>query len=205
MFSLLKFLLEGQVYEVLLVTRNNVAPVGVVRKGSKLHFRLFGGKSAEEIKEHPHVSIQFTNDAGLIVRLALNIPPEEELGFVEAGKYRWVKGLPGLYGDVEWETKEHSDEIGTTSVLDATMTPVGEIEGSLSPRPMSRADCALIEMAVDFTRLGVARGKKALELYRRMLRNYRLYGRLGGRDPIAKKMVEWASELGLSKELEEIE
>ncbi|AEO13947.1 DUF447 domain-containing protein [Thermococcus sp. AM4] len=202
--SLLNFLIEGQVYEVLLVTRGNVAPIGIVRKGPGLHFRLFGGRSAEEIREHPHVSIQFTNDAGLIVRLALNVPPAEKLEFVESGKYRWIKGLPGLYGDVEWEMREHSDEIGTAMVLEGVITPLGEIEGSLPPRPMSRADCALIEMAVDFTRLRAAKGKKARELHTRMLASYRLYRRLGGRDWIAKKMVEWASELGLSEELKEI-
>ncbi|MCD6524712.1 MAG: hypothetical protein J7K48_06970 [Thermococcus sp.] len=70
---------------------------------------------------------------------------------------------------------------------------------------MSRADCALIEMAVDFTGLRVAKGPKVKELYSRMLDNYRLYERLEGRDPVAKKIMEWASELGLSEELQEIE
>ena len=203
--SPLNFLIEGQVYEVLLVTKGNVAPIGVVRDGQKLRFRLFGGRSAEEIQRHPHVSVQFTNDAGLIVRLALNLPSEKELEFSGYGKYRWIKGLPGVYGDVEWELKEHSDEIGTGVVLEGAVTPRGEINGALPPRPMSRADCALIEIAVDFTRLRVAKGPKVRELYSRMLDNYCLYERLGGRDPVAKKIMEWASELGLSEELQEIE
>nr|WP_245608284.1 hypothetical protein [Thermococcus guaymasensis] len=42
-------------------------------------------------------------------------------------------------------------------------------------------------MAVDFTGLRIAKGPKVKELYSRMLDNYRLYERLEGRDPVAKK------------------
>lgn len=205
MGGFLHSLSEGQVYEVLLVTRGNVAPIGIVRRGKSLAFKLFGEKSVEEIIEHPYVSVQATNSAGLIVRLALNLPPEEKLEFEERGEYRWIKGLPGVYGDVKWKMREHSDELGTTQIFEAVLHPRGEIKVFLPPRPLSRADCLLIELAVDFTRLRIARGKTAEKLYRRMLSNYRLYRHLGGEDPLAEKIMEWASELGLTKELEEVE
>ncbi|WP_240921758.1 DUF447 domain-containing protein, partial [Thermococcus sp. 21S9] len=44
---------EGKVYEVLLVTKSNLTPIGIIRKGNYFYFKLFEGKSFQEIKEHP--------------------------------------------------------------------------------------------------------------------------------------------------------
>ncbi|ASJ01040.1 DUF447 domain-containing protein [Thermococcus gorgonarius] len=207
MIPLLDFLSEGQVYEMLLVTQSNVTPVGVIRRGGTLFFKLFGGKSAEEIKRHPYASLQITNDAGLIVRLALNMPPKEGLTLVRRGEFRWVEGIPGFYGRVNWKLKDHEDELGRTRVLTCALDVLGIIEGSLVPRPFSRADCALIEMAVDFTRLKVAVNSNvnlAKRLCDRICENYNLYQRLGGSDPVGEKIMEKASELCLTKELQKV-
>lgn len=205
--SFLDFLSEGQVYEMLLVTRSNIAPVGVVRKGEKLFFKLFGGRSAEELEKHPYASLQSANDAGFIVRLALNLPLQKKLEIQEKGNFRWIQGLPGVYGKVEREWTIHKDELGEARVLKCSLTVLGEIEGFLPPRPFSRADCTLIEMAVDFTRLRVAllqNPQVAERLCRRIRENYSLYTHLGGRDEIGRKIAEEASELCLSKEFKEV-
>jgi hypothetical protein len=203
----LDFLSEGQVYEMLLVTKSNITPVGVVRKGKRLFFKLFGGKSEEELGKYPYASLQSTNDAGLIVRLALNLPTQEKLELQENGNFRWIKGLPGVYGKVKsrWET--HKDELGEARVLRCSLTVYGEIEGFLTPRPFSRADCVLIEMAVDFTRLRVALSQNpevAERLCKRIRENYSIYTHLGGKDEVGRKIAEEASELCLSKEFEKV-
>jgi hypothetical protein len=205
--SFLDALHEGQVYEMLLVTKSNVTPVGVVKIGRKLLFRLFGGRSARELVEHPYASLQVTNDANLIVRLALNLPPREGLEIQERGNFRWIKGLPGGYGKVERGWAIHRDELGETKVLNCSLEVLGEIEGSLLPKPFSRADCALIEMAVDLTRLRVAILKNphaAERLCRRIKENYSLYTHLGGRDESGRKIAEEASELCLSEEFKKV-
>ncbi|ASJ13757.1 DUF447 domain-containing protein [Thermococcus radiotolerans] len=194
---MLELFREGQVYEVLLVTRSNVTPVGVVRRGNRLFFRLFGGKSAEELKEHPYASIQITNDAELLVKLGLNLPVSLE--FEGADGFRWIKGLPGFYGRVDAREEPYEDELGETRILVCSMAPEGEISGNLPNRPLSRADCMLIEMAVDLTRLIVAadagRRELSLKLGDRIEENYGLYLRFGGSSEIAERIVAWAREL----------
>ncbi|ASJ04883.1 DUF447 domain-containing protein [Thermococcus barossii] len=194
---MLELFREGQVYEVLLVTKSNVTPVGVVRRGNLLFFKLFGGKSAEELKGHPYASIQITNDAELLVRLGLNLPVSLE--FEESGGFRWIRGLPGFYGRVDAREELYEDELGETTILACSLAPEGEIRGNLPNRPLSRVDCVLIEMAVDLTRLPVAieKGKDevARRLGKRIEENYTLYRRFGGSSEIAERIVEWAGEI----------
>lgn len=207
--AFIDLLKEGQVYEMLLITKTNAAPVGVVKKGNVLLFKLFGGRSVEELMKWPHAVLQATSDAGLLVRLALNFPPEIELSFEESDPYRWIRGLPGVYGDVECRWRVHSDSLGVTEVLGCSFIPKGDVVGLLPLRPFSRVDCALVEMAVDFTRLKVAAESspnEAKKLFFRIKENYHLFSRLGGRDEVGRRIMERAleiaSELGLAKELE---
>ncbi|NJE55571.1 DUF447 domain-containing protein [Thermococcus sp. 21S9] len=180
---------EGKVYEVLLVTRSNGTPVGVVREGERLRFKLFPGRSFREIIETGKASIQLTNDPELLVRTALNLPVELE--FVEANAHRWIKGLPGLYGRVEWKVERWKDELGETEVLLCEFIPEGEIEGTLPVKPFSRADCLLIEMAVLFTRYLV---KPEEKLRARLLEMHSLYTHLGGRSTAVDHMVSFLTE-----------
>ncbi|WP_099211102.1 DUF447 domain-containing protein [Thermococcus henrietii] len=177
---------EGRVYEVLLVTRSNVTPVGVVREGERLRFKLFPGKSFREVLETAKASIQLTNDPELLVRTALNLPVELE--FVEMNDYRWIKGLPGFYGQVKWKVERWKDELGETEVLLCELIPEGEIEGTLPLRPFSRADCLLVEMAVLFTRY-LVRPEEKLRV--QILEMHSLYKHLGGRSPTADYMVSF--------------
>ncbi|NJE29495.1 DUF447 family protein [Thermococcus sp. 18S1] len=198
MRGFLEFLNEGQVYEVLLVTRSNATPVGVVRRGNKLFFKLFGGKSASELREHPYASVQMTNDVELIVKLALNLPVELE--FENMGVHRWIRGLPGVYGPVMLAEEVYEDHLGKTSVLKCSLEPEGTIDGRLPPKPLSRADWYLLEMAVDFTRLGVARRNGKMEAARklrgRILHNYSSYLRFGGSSELAEIIMAALDENG---------
>ncbi len=194
---MLELFREGQVYEVLLVTRSNVTPVGVVRRGERLFFKLFGGRSAGEIKSLPKASIQITNDVELLVKLALNF--DVKLQFEGRGGYRWVKNLPGVYGTVEFREEHHEDKLGSTTVLKCVLIPEGEIEGKLSPRPVSRADNYLLEMAVNLTRLLVAvrngRREAAERLYREVIRDHEMYKKFGGGSEIAREMLKLAGDI----------
>lgn len=189
---------EGKVYEVLLVTRSNATPVGVVRKGKRLFFKLFGGKSSNDIREHPYAAVQITNDVELLVRLALNLSVSIE--FEEHGAYRWISGLPGLYGSVEFEEGSIKDELGESYLMRCSLLPEGSIEGKLPLRPLSRADCLLIEMAVDLTRLLVAVERNKSEVVKRLRErienSYTLYKRLGGNSPTAEEIIKLAGTGG---------
>ncbi|WP_456366146.1 DUF447 domain-containing protein [Thermococcus sp.] len=198
--TLLSFFREGQVYEVLLTTRSNVTPVGAVREGQVLKFRLFEGRSYEDLLRDRHASIQVSNSAALIVSLALNDFSGIEVE--KTGPYRWIKSLPGLYGRTTCTEGSLKDAIGEARVLSCTFSPEGEIDGHLPPIPFSRADCLLVEMAVDFTRVRLAKGRERERLLKRFTENFRLYTRLGGNEKVARRM---ASELGLSEEFEEIQ
>jgi len=176
---------EGKVYEVLLVTRSNVTPVGVVREGERLKFKLFPGKSFREVLETSKASIQLTNDPELLVRTALNLPVELE--FVEK-THRWIKGLPGLYGSVKGRVEHWKDELGETEVLLCEFVPEGRIDGTLPIRPFSRTDCLLVEMAVLFTRYLVRPDEKTGA---KILEMHSLYRRLGGRSETAQHIASF--------------
>ncbi len=176
---------ENLVYEMLLVTRTNVTPVGVVRKGDSLNFKLFPGKSFGELQRDRHVAIQATNDPELLVRTALNLPVE--LKFEEKEPYRWIKGLPGWLGKATCAEETWRDDIGETRVLKCSLKPEGEIPGRLPQRPFTRADCLLVEMAVLFTRYLIC-PKDSLR--NGILRLYTTYRHLGGSSESADYIVQ---------------
>ena len=182
---MLEVLKEGKVYEVILVTRSNVTPVGVVRRGNVLNFKLFPGKSFRELLDCPNVSLQLTNEPELLVRTALNLPLK--LDFEGSKGYRWIRGLPGWFGKAECRVEPWEDSLGKTRVLRCTLQPEGEIPGELPPRPFSRADCLLVEMAVLFTRYLVAPSR---ELREKILGLYATYRHLGGSSGSADYIVE---------------
>ncbi len=104
-----------------------------------------------------------------------------------------------MYGEVKSREKEYVDEIGKTKILECSLEPKGGfIEGgNLPPRPLSRADFHLIEMAVHLTRLlpAVEGGKEEVveRLYDEVISNYRMYKRFGGgRSKVADRMVKMA-------------
>ncbi|AIF69504.1 hypothetical protein PAP_05505 [Palaeococcus pacificus DY20341] len=184
---------EGKVYEVLLLTKSNLTPVGVVRRGDKLYFKLFGGKSAREIKEHPYAVIQITQDVELLVKSALNFPVEVEFEMAKKIPLKRVKGLPAIEGRVEWSEEEWSDELGCVRVLKCSLTPIYQELFPLPIRPLSRADYALLEMAVYLTRLFVATRKNKVELarniYGEIWKRYQQYRRFGGKNELAEKII----------------
>ncbi|WP_338064597.1 DUF447 family spectrin-like domain-containing protein [Thermococcus indicus] len=74
-----------------------------------------------------------------------------------------------------------------------SLEPAGVIAGVLPPRPLSRADWHLLEMAVDFTRLEVALRNGKMEAARklrgRIVENYSSYRRFGGSSKLAETMM----------------
>ncbi|MDI3474294.1 MAG: hypothetical protein PWQ79_313 [Thermococcaceae archaeon] len=181
---MLNLLREGQVYELLLVSKSNLTPVGVVRRGRRLHFRLFPGKSFRDLLESSYAAIQITNDPELLVRSALNL--ELNLKFESEGEYRWVSNMPGWLGEVQCSRKIWEDEIGTTEVLECEFVPKRELPGEIPLRPFSRADCIIIEMAVLFTRYLVKPGDKTRA---KILELYKLYRHLGGTSETAEYIL----------------
>lgn len=183
---------EGQVYEALLVTRSNVTPVGVVRIGEIFRFKLFGGKSASELRTCPYAVLHVTNDVELLVKTALNMEADLELEPAETVPIKRIRGLPAIEGRIEWVEREWEDELGRTTVLECAFTPLHVEAKALPPRPLSRADYALLEMAVELTRLLAALKTNNVELIERYRRgvedNYRRYRRFGGGSPIAEEM-----------------
>ncbi|WP_297062103.1 DUF447 domain-containing protein [Thermococcus sp.] len=180
---------EKKVYEVLLVTRSNITPVGVVRDGKKLRFKLFPGKSFREVLETGKASIQLTNDPELLVRTALNLPLKLE--FEEQNGHRWIRGLPGVYGNVTSKVEHWEDNLGETEVLICELVPEGKIEGMPPLRPFSRADCVLVEMAVLFTRYLV---NPREDLREKILELYSVYRHLGGMSPVSNYMVSFLTK-----------
>ena len=175
---------EGLVYELILVTRSNVTPVGVVRRDDTLNFKLFPGRSFRELLQNPRVAVQITNDPEMLVRTALNLPIKLE--FEESGEYRWIRGLPGWLGKVECGVEPWRDSLGETKVLRCTLLPEEKLPGELPLRPFSRTDCLLVEMAVLFTRYLLIRSP---ELREEILKLYATYRHLGGSSESAEYMV----------------
>ena len=184
---------EGKVYELLLVTKSNITPVGVVKRGESFHFKLFGGRSAAEIKEHPFAVLHITQDAELLVKAALNLPLELEFEEAEKVPLNRIRGLTAIEGKVEWSEEEWEDELGRTTVLKCSLTPVHVKMVPSHPKPLSRADYALLEMAVHLTRLFVATRRndveRAREIYKEIWKRYQEYRHFGGKSEVAERII----------------
>ena len=183
---------EGQVYELLLVTASNVTPVGVVRRDNEFHFRLFGGKSATELRIIPYAVLHVTNDVELLVRAGLNMKVNLRFEAAKAVPIKRISGLPAIEGRVEHVEREWEDELGKTTVLECSMEPLHVEARGLPPKPLSRADYALLEMGVELTRLLAAlktNNEGLIEKYRRRVEeNYLRYRRFGGNSALAEEM-----------------
>ncbi|WP_461866666.1 DUF447 domain-containing protein [Thermococcus sp.] len=188
---------NGKVYEAILITRDNATPVGVVRNNQGLSFKLFEGKSFVDIMEFPFASIQITNDVELLIRLALNMPAK--LKFYKLKKWRFIEDLPGVYGRVKFNKRTWNDEFGESIILDCLLIPEGNIKGSLPLKPLSRADYALLEMAIHFTRIPLAvkmhNDKMIKTLHSKIHEEYALYKHLGGKSELAEFMMASVEKL----------
>ncbi len=187
---------EGKIYEVILCSGKNVTPVGIVRNGNTINFKLFPGKSMEELKTGGCAVLQITRDAELLVRLALNIPIKEKTEELKGTTV--IRGLPWISGRVRSRGENLEDNLGSTPVLKCEFTPLECSEDVSDSTPISRADLYLLEMGVDVTRLMEAekRGKKELliKLRKRIIENYRTYRRLGGNSSVAELIVRIATD-----------
>ncbi|NJE08850.1 DUF447 family protein [Thermococcus sp. M39] len=184
---------EGKVYEVLLVTKSNLTPIGIIRKGNYFYFKLFEGKSFQEIKEHPFGVVHITQDVELLVKAALNIPIDVEFEDAKKIPLRKIKKLSWIEGKIEFEESEIEDELGKSRVLKCKFIPVyGEMVPSIV-KPISRADYILLDMAVHLTRLFVATRRHkvdaAQKLYSKIWQGYQEYKRLGGKSELSEKIM----------------
>ncbi|AHF80625.1 DUF447 domain-containing protein [Thermococcus paralvinellae] len=184
---------EDKVYEVLLITKSNITPIGVVRKGNYFYFKLFEGKSFQEIKEYPFGIVHITQDVELLVKAALNLPINLEFEDAKKIPLRKIKKLSWIEGKIEFKESEIEDELGKSKVLKCKFIPLyGEIISSIV-KPISRADYILLEMAVQLTRLFVATRRHKVEvaqkLYSKIWQKYQEYKRLSGKSQLAEKIM----------------
>ncbi|NPA47586.1 MAG: DUF447 family protein [Thermococci archaeon] len=182
---------EGKVFEVVLSSGTNMTPVGVIRRGDTLKFRLFPGRSMYEIETGGRAVIQIVRDVELLVRLALNLPVNVDRDRVEGIEV--IAGEPWVLGRVEGHPGVVDDEIGRSRVLDCTFYPLMCSRDFRVSRPVSRADLYLLEMGVDVTRFmeAVRRNntKEAERLKNRILKAYDRYRRFGGMSEVALHIV----------------
>ncbi|WP_324736287.1 DUF447 domain-containing protein [Thermococcus sp. SY098] len=184
---------EGKTYEVLLVTKSNVTPIGVVRRGDSLYFKLFEGKSFQEIKEHPFGVIHITQDVELLIKAALNIPINVEFENTKVIPLKRIKNLSWVEGRIEFKEDEIEDELGKSKVLKCKFIPLyGETIPAIT-KPLSRADFVLLEMTVHLTRLFIATRRHKVDaaqrLYSKIWQGYQEYKRLGGKSEFAEKII----------------
>jgi len=188
---------EGKVCELLLVTKSNVTPVGIVKKGNKFHFKLFEGKSAKDIREHPYGVLHITWDVDILVRTALNLPCELEWEDSKTIPLKKIKNLPNIEGKIEFQEDLIKDSLGEARILRCSLTPSRIEVFPVSNPPLSRADFYLLEMAINLTRLYVATRKlnvkEAQNIYSKIWVEYRTYKRLGGKNKLAEKIMGFAT------------
>jgi len=187
---------EGKVFEVILSSGTNMTPVGVVRKGNILRFKLFQGRSMEELRKGGNAILQPVNDVELLVRLALNLPANFRRGRLEGIDF--IRGEPWILGRVEVRLSYLEDELGRSKILDCVFHPITCSLRIKDVRPVSRADLYLLEMGVDVTRLLEAHKRKRVEIAHelrvRILENYRRYKRLGGDSEVADYVLSLVSD-----------
>ncbi|WP_042700222.1 DUF447 domain-containing protein [Thermococcus sp. PK] len=193
----MEILKEGKIYEVLLVTKSNITPVGVTRKNKRLNFKLFEGKSARDIKEYPYGAIHITWDVELLVKTALNLPVEVEFEDAKSVPIRKIKGLPSIEGRIKFSEKEIEDKLGKARILECSLIPTYEDIHPLFLPPPSRVDFYLLEMAIHLTRLYVTTRSlnvgESQKLYSKIWESYRLYKKLGGNSELAEKIMGFAT------------
>ncbi len=193
----MQMLKEGKVYELLLVTKSNITPVGVIKRDNKLHFKLFEGKSAKDIREYPYGVLHITWNVELLVKTALNLPIELEWEKAKTIPLRKIKSLPSIEGKIEFQEEIITDQLGEAQILRCSLIPSKVDMLPILCPPLSRADFYLLEMAINLTRLYVAprklNVKEAQKLYGEIWKGYLTYKRLGGKNKLAEKIMGFAT------------
>ncbi|AEH24738.1 DUF447 domain-containing protein [Pyrococcus yayanosii] len=182
---------EGKVYELLLVTKTNVTPVGVVRRGNILHFKLFEGRSFEDLKAWPYAVLHVVDDVELLVKAAFNFSLSLEFVPAEKVPLQRIEGFSWIEGSVKCLEGLIEDSLGSSQVLRCTFAPVHVGIIARPPRPLSRADCYLLELAVLASRILVAR-KRGIDSSKMLDKARELFGeyeRLGGRSETAREIM----------------
>ncbi|CAB49734.1 DUF447 domain-containing protein [Pyrococcus abyssi] len=183
---------EGKVYECLLITRSNVTPIGIVRIGDSLKFKIFEGKSFLDLEESSYAIVQVVDDVELLASLAFNFFPELELEDAVRVPLKKVKGYPWVEGVTNCKEILVKDELGESRAKACSLKPVyvGIVKRIL--KPISRADNYLLELAVLGTRILVARnrGINVRELEEEAEKVYMMYKKLGGNSKIGEKIYE---------------
>ncbi|AEC52821.1 hypothetical protein PNA2_1908 [Pyrococcus sp. NA2] len=183
---------EGKVYECLLVTRLNITPIGVIREGRYLKFKIFEGKSFEDLEIDNSAIIQVVDDPELLVAIAFNIFPKLELEKAKVLSIKKIKGYPWIEGKVECKEIKVVDELGESRAKLCRFIPLYIGTVKKIPRPISRADNILLELGVLGTRILVARkrGLNVNNLVRKAKELYETYLKLGGKSEIGEEIFK---------------
>lgn len=115
---------EGKVYECILITKSNLTPIGIVRVGDFLKFKIFEGRSFEDLSISNFAIVQIVDDIELLVSLAFNIFPNLEFEPALKVPLKKIKGYPWVEGRVNCHKEVIEDEVGKSLAKNCTLTPI---------------------------------------------------------------------------------
>ncbi len=144
-------LLQEGINEVIVTTRYNAAPVGIINRKGRLTMVLFHGSHTEEnVRRDGWVVANFIFDPLIYVKTAFEDLPEDEIHFVEEN----VSGLTihRLKGVEAWGAYRCTVERSTNEALIVSLTPVYEEITGLRLHPVNRGFASVIEATVHATR-----------------------------------------------------
>jgi len=173
-------LLSFGINEVIAVTKDNAAPIGIIlREGQCPKMILFkGSKTEENIRKYGWVTANFVSRASLYARYAFEDVNAEEL--TSAGDMQRLSDADAWIGF----TAAVTHEAGQTYMVD--LTPVCEEVLSPGVRRVNRGFDAVIDASVHATRYVFNHSD---ELRQRILYDFELIRKCGGEDEISAMKI----------------
>ncbi|AFK22830.1 hypothetical protein Py04_1256 [Pyrococcus sp. ST04] len=168
-----------------------MTPVGITRIGKFLYFKIFQGKSFDDLKKDNSVVIQIIDDPEILVALAFNFPISLKLEKCEKLELNRVAGYPWVEGHADCKVISVKDSLGESLARKCKVSPIYVGITQKTPRPISRADNYLIELGVIGSRALYALKKNlpiGTRLFKEVEKLYWEYRRLGGKSKIAEEI-----------------
>ena len=173
-------LLSPGINEIIAVTMDNAAPIGIIlRDGQCPKMILFkGSKTEENIRKYGWVTANFVSRASLYARYAFSdVEPSELAAEGDMQRLREADAWVGFRAEVTHETEQ-------TYMVD--LTPVSESILTPNIRRVNRGFDAVIDATVHATRYVFNHSE---DLKQKILYDFELIRKCGGEDEFAAKKI----------------
>ena len=149
-FTIALAILREGINEVIATTRNNAAPIGVIRRGNNLHMAVYlESHTAKNLQTEPWTVLHITDNPIWFVKTAFSDPDLDEYVSETMENGMTIQRLANF---PSWIGCTHTIEKITTHQILVSLTPVQVTQTTQTLYPVNRGYNSIIEATVHATR-----------------------------------------------------